>query len=219
MAFRLPVLLVFALHASVLLSAQELQFQAPPSQGAIVGQNYTLPLTVGGGTQPYTWQMTGGELPPGCRLHPHKGNISCVPTTPGDYNFTIAVADSSIPKLQVQRDIIIHVIAGLTVDWKEPPKVQGAMISGSAIVSNQTPDEFDLTVVIVAINQIGRATTLGYQHLKLSGQSITPVIPFGSAPGPGTYYVRVDGIAHRPGHHHVYRAGKQTTNTITVAQF
>jgi hypothetical protein len=220
MYFRpVAAIIFFVLLATLLLSGQQLQFQAPSAQGAIVGQNYTLPLTVTGGTQPYTWAQAGGDLPPGCKLHPHKGTITCVPTTPGDFHFTIAVTDASIPQLQAQRDFTIHVIAGLTIDWKEPPKAQGTTISGSAIVSNQTPDEFDLTVVIVAVNQIGRATALGYQHIKVPGQATTPVIPFGSAPGPDTYYVRADAVAHRPGHHRVFRASKQTPSTITVTQF
>lgn len=219
MPYRVITVTFLVLLESLVLRAQQLQFEAPPSQGAVVGQNYTLPLTVTGGTQPYTWALAGGVLPPGCRLQPHKGNVTCVPTTPGDYRFTIVVADTSIPKHQVQRDLTIHVIAGLTIEWQEPPKVQGTTIAGSAIVANQTADEFDLTVVIVAVNDIGRATTLGYQHLRLGGQTTTPVIPFGSAPGPGTYYVRADAVAHRPGHHHVYRASKQTSHPMTVAQY
>ncbi len=219
MSLRPAAAFFFVFLASLLLSAQQLQFEAAPSHGAIVGQNYTLPLTVNGGTQPYTWSVTGGELPPGCKLHPHAGKIICVPTTPGDYSFSIAVRDASVPKLQVQRDLTIHVITGLTIEWKEAPKVEGTKISGSAIVSNQTPDEFDLTVVIVAVNQIGRATALGYQHIKLAGQTSTPVIPFGSAPGPGSYYVRADAVAHRSGHHHTYRASKQTPSTLAVVQY
>ncbi len=218
MSLRAAAAFLFVLLAGLLLSGQELQFQAPPSQGAIVGQNYTLPLTVTGGTQPYIWSLTEGQLPPGCKLHPHAGKIDCVPTTPGDFHFTIAVADASIPKLQVQRDLTIHVIAGLMIEWKDAPKVQGTTISGSAIVSNGTTEEFDLTVVIVAVNQIGRATALGYQHIKVGGQASSPVIPFGSAPGPGTYYVRADAVAHHSNHHRVYRASKQTPSTVTVAQ-
>lgn len=193
--------------------------QAAPSQGALVGQQYTLPLTVTGGTPTYTWHLVTGELPPGCKLHSHTGSISGVPSAAGDYHFTISVTDSSIPQLQLQHDYTIHVIAGLTVDWKDAPTVQGNALSGSVIVSNQTPEDFDLTVVIVAVNQIGRATALGYQHLKLAAQATTQVIPFGSAPGLGTYYVRADAVAHRPGHHHIYRASKQTSQPLTIAQF
>jgi len=217
MRISLPICLLILL--SSLAAGQTLQIQPLPSQGAIVGQNYTLPLTATGGAQPYTWHVRGGELPPGLKLHPHSGKISGVPTTPGEYNFTVVVIDSSIPKLQIQRDVTIHVIAGLTVEWKEPPGVHGNTISGSAVVSNETGTEFDLTVVIVAVNEIGRATALGYQHFKLAAESTSPVIPFGSSPGLGTYYVRADAVAHHPSGHHVFRASKETSDPIKLTQF
>lgn len=124
-----------------------------------------------------------------------------------------------MPQLQAQRDFTVRVIAGLDVDWKEAPAVHGTAISGSAVVVNQTPNDFDLTVVIVAVNKIGRATTLGYQHFRLAAQTNSPVIPFSSNPGLGTYYVRVDAVAHRPGHQHVYRASRQTTTPINLSQY
>ena len=215
-SFLLTLILVLA--GGVALS-QELQIQALPSHGAVVGQNYTLPLSASGGSPPYSWHVATGDLPPGLKLHPHSGKIDGTPTTPGEYRFTVMVTDSSIPKLQIQRDITIQVIAGLTVEWKEPPAVHGNTISGSAVVSNPTPNDFDLTVIVVAVNEIGRATTLGYQHFRLAAGSSSPVIPFGSSPGPGTYYVRVDAVAHHPSHHHIYRASQQTTNSIKVTQF
>src|SRR5690242_18601468 len=134
--------------ASCLLGAQELQLQGPSTQGAIVGQKLVLPLTVTGGVQPYTWHWVSGNMPPGCQLHKHAGKIEGVPTTPGDYRFTFSVTDSNIPSAQIQRELTIHVIAGLTIDWKEPPKVSGNAISGSAVVSNQTGQDMDLTVVV-----------------------------------------------------------------------
>src|SRR5579862_8133545 len=137
--------------------AQDLQMQVPPPQGAVVGQQYAMPVTVTGGIMPYTWQLAGGQLPPGLRLQPHKGGIVGTPTTAGNYQFTVAVVDSSIPRLQLQRDFNIQVIDGLTVDWKDAPSAQGNKIAGSAIVTNRTGEEFVLTVVVVAVNEIGRA--------------------------------------------------------------
>ncbi len=210
---------LFLCLASCLAFGQSLQIQAFPPQGSIVGEAYTLPLAAIGGQAPFTWQLVSGNLPPGMALRPHSGKITGTPTTPGEYTFTISVADSNIPSLQAQRSFTVRIIAGLTVDWKEAPKVHGTAISGSAVVVNQTLNDFDLTVLIVAVNDIGRATTLGYQHFKLSAQTSSPVIPFGSSPGEGTYYVRVDAVAHRPGHQHVYRASKQTSDPLTVTQF
>lgn len=213
-------LLTFALFLTTAFAcSQDLQVQPLPSQGMIVGQGYTLPLQATGGTSPYTWQLVQGQMPPGLKLHTHTGKITGSPTVPGDYRFTIGAADESIPKLHAQRDLVIHVIAGLTVDWKEPPAVHGNSISGSAVVTNETGVDFDLTVVIVAVNEIGRATALGYQHFKLAAQSSSPVIPFGSSPGQGTYYVRVDAVAHQSSHHYVYRANKQTSEPLKLTQF
>ncbi|MGC2110493.1 MAG: Ig domain-containing protein [Candidatus Korobacteraceae bacterium] len=211
-----PITLFWFLNC--LAVGQTLQIGAIPTQGVIVGQSYTLPLTATGGTAPFTWQLAGGELPPGLRLLPHTGRISGSATTAGEYRFTIVVNDSSIPKLQAQRDFTINVIAGLAIDWKEAPKVHGNTIAGSAVVTNETGRKFDLTVVIVAVNEIGRATTLGYQHFTLAAQSTSQVIPFSSSPGLGTYYVRADAVAHHTGHQHIFRASKQTPATIKVAQ-
>ncbi len=199
--------------------AQDLQMQVPPPQGAVVGQDYSLPVTVTGGIMPYTWTLVAGQLPPGLKLQQHKGAIVGMPTTAGTYHFTIAVADSSIPQLQLQRDFNIQVIEGMTLDWKDAPAAHGNKISGSAVITNQTGDDFVLTVIVVAVNEIGRATALGYQHFKLAAGASTPVIPFGSSPGLGTYYVRIDATAHRPGKKHIFRASKQTSDSIKLTQF
>ncbi len=200
-------------------AGQALQIVVLPSQGAIAGQSYTLPLAAIGGIAPYTWEVVGGELPPGLKLHRHSGRISGTPTTPGDHRFTVEVIDSSLPRLRVRRDITVHIISGLTVEWEAPPEVHGGTIAGSAVVSNETPDDFELTVIVIAVNEMGRATTLGYQHFRLAAESTSPVIPFSSSPGLGTYNVRVDAVAHRPGIHHFFRAAKQSAEPLKVTHF
>ena len=189
---------------------------AAPS--AIAGKNFTFSLVATGGSAPYSWHLVDGQLPPGLRLHPHSGAISGVPATAGEYHFTVAVADSGAPPLEVQRAMTIIVIAGLSIDWKEHPKVQGNTLSGSVVVTNHTGQDFDLTVVVVGVNSIGRATTLGYQHFMLTAEKSSPVIPFGSSPGPGSYVVHADAAAHHPGGHHIYRARKQTSETLAITQ-
>ncbi len=195
----------------------EIHLQSP--QSAVAGENFNLAVAVQGGIAPYTWRRTEGELPPGLKLHPHKGVIDGVPTTPGEYRFNLAVADSNIPHQQVQREVTIIVIAGLTIDWKQPPQVQGTTISGSVVVSNQTGHNLDITVIVVAVNSIGRATALGYQHFTLAAQKSSPAIPFGSSPGPEMYTVRVDAAAHTKSGHHVFRASKQTSDNLQITQF
>jgi Putative Ig domain len=192
--------------------------KAQAASRALVGQNFNFPLVATGGAAPYTWHLVDGQLPPGLKLHAHSGAISGAPTISGEYRFTIAVADSSAPQLQMQRAMTITVTSGLTIDWKQYPKVQGTTLSGSVVITNQTERDFDLTVVVVAVNSIGRATTLGYQHFTLTGENSSPVIPFGSTPGPGSYVVHADAVAHHPSGHHIYRARKQTSETLAITQ-
>ena len=219
MRIRLLTVLLLFCPAWCFVLAQDLRIDVPTSQGAIVGQQFTLPLTTTGGTQPYTWQLDSGDLPPGLKLQHHQGKIVGTPTEPGTYHFTVAVEDSSIPRLQLKRDIDLHVIAGLTVEWKDSPQVQGSKIAGSAVVSNHTPDDFDLTFVVMAVNQYGRATALGYQHFTVTGNTSSQVIPFASTPGIGSYYVRADAVAHHPGKKRIFRASLQTPPSIKVANF
>lgn len=214
-----PILVVaFVLCVACMAFGQDLHMQVPPPQGAIVGQDFTMPLTVTGGIMSYTWQLVSGDLPPGLRVQQHKGAIVGTPTTTGTYHFTIAVTDSSIPQQQLKRDLTIQVIEGITVDWQDAPAVHGNKLSGSALITNHTGDEFVLTVIVVAVNQNGRATALGYQHFKIPGGSSSPVIPFGSSPGMGTYYVRIDAVAHRTGKKHIFRASKQTPADLKLTQ-
>ena len=113
-------------------------------------EKFQLPTSRAQGGSPIHWSRTEGDLPPGLKLHLHKGVISGPPTTPGEYHFTLAVADSNVPHQQAQRELTIIVVDGLTLDWKQPPQVHGNTISGSAVVSNQTGHAFDITVVVVA---------------------------------------------------------------------
>jgi hypothetical protein len=216
---------VFALVASFAASGQSsadqlaaLVITAQPPASALVGRSFNFPLVATGGAAPYSWQLVDGQLPPGLKLHAHHGVISGVPATAGEYRFTVAVADSSAPRLQVQRVMTINVIAGLTIDWKQYPSVQGTTLSGSVVVTNQAGQDLDLTVVVVAVNTIGRATTLGYQYLTLAAEGSGLVVPFGSSPGLGTYVVRADAIAHHPGNQHIYRAAKQTSQPLLINQ-
>ena len=195
----------------------EIVAQSP--QTSVAGENFNFPLVAQGGFPPYTWSRVEGELPPGLKLDPHKGVISGVPTTPGEYHFKLAVTDSNVPQQQAECDLTLIVIAGLTIDWQQLPTVQADTITGSVVVTNQTGRALDITVIVVAVNSIGRATALGYQHFTLAAQKSSSVISFGSSPGPETYTVRADAAAHTRSSRHIFRASKQTPDTLEVTQF
>lgn len=170
-----------------------------------VGLDIRIPLRASGGVQPYQWSLTGGELPPGLNLDP-AGYLFGRPLKPGSYEFTLAVTDSARPVHTVTKDLKSEVAAALLLEWLNPPAVQGDQITGSVQVSNGTKeDEFDLTVIIVAVNEFGRATALGYQHTSLKPGVTDFSIRFGSTLPVGSYVVHADAIAEIPAKNTILR--------------
>ena len=49
----------------------------------------------GGGTAPYSWSISSGNLPEGLNLNPTTGLISGSPATGGIFNFTVRVSDKN----------------------------------------------------------------------------------------------------------------------------
>src|ERR1700733_3048662 len=58
---------------------------------------YSARLAANGGTPPYVWSVTKGQLPPGLRLSSEEGIISGTPTSSGYYAVGITALDSSSP--------------------------------------------------------------------------------------------------------------------------
>jgi hypothetical protein len=66
-----------------------------PLPGGIVSSEYSdLQITASGGTGPYSFSKTSGDLPPGLSLSP-EGIISGTPTATGYYDFTITATDAN----------------------------------------------------------------------------------------------------------------------------
>ena len=62
-----------------------------------IGSAYSTVLQSSGGTAPYAWSFTSGNLPAGLSLNTSTGTISGTPSAVGTASFTVAVADSSNP--------------------------------------------------------------------------------------------------------------------------
>jgi hypothetical protein len=170
-----------------------------------------------GGAEPLTWKVRGGTLPPGLKLNPSRGMIFGVATTPGTYRFSVSVTDSNSPAMQIQREFTLAITSALSIDWKQPPTVNGQRLEGSVVVANYTKQDFTLTVIVMAVNDIGRATALGYQEFTL-GAGAEQVITFGSSPGPATYVVHADAVAEVASTNTIYRARKQTTDPMVIEE-
>ncbi|MBE1484741.1 putative repeat protein (TIGR01451 family) [Plantactinospora soyae] len=104
----------------VIAPAPTLTFPAPP-QGQ-VGIGYSIPLTVTGGTAPFTWSITAGSLPPGLTLNTGTGQLSGTPTLAGNYSFTVRVVDSFAQS--ATRTVALGITASPTLSFPPPPPGQ-----------------------------------------------------------------------------------------------
>ncbi len=95
--------------------------------------------------------------------------------------------------------------APLTIDWNALPTINVNVVKGSVVISNQADVDFDQTVVVEAVNEVGKAFALGYQHFQLRGHSHSVPIGFESKLPPGRYSIHADAVAEVPSRHAIYR--------------
>jgi hypothetical protein len=89
----------------------------PPSSTALPTATaytaYLATLSAISGTQPYSWSVTSGALPPGVTLTA-AGSLSGTPTTSGTYPFTLTVTDSLKATASANYQILVR--PALTAD-------------------------------------------------------------------------------------------------------
>jgi hypothetical protein len=180
-------------------------------------QFYRFALQADGGVLPRRWLLVSGDLPPGIKLA-SDGVLNGTPTATGQFSFVVAVQDSAKPESEREQSLTLRVVTPLLVEWSRPPAVNGQRVEGAIKVSNSTDQDFDLTVVIVAVNEIGRATALGYQHFKLKREVTEYEIPFGENLPFGAYDINVDVVGEVPEANAIYRARLAPQEKIQVKQ-
>jgi hypothetical protein len=181
------------------------------------GVEVRIPLTARGGVLPYHWSVTAGNLPEGISLTP-EGVLIGRPTTLGRFAYTVTVEDSARPANRISKELQTVVSASLVLEWLRPPQARGDRIDGTVQVSNGTNDDFDLTFIVVAINEIGRATALGYQHFTLKAGTANFQIPFGQTLPHGAYIVHADAVAEIPARNRILRRLLETPAPLPVTQ-
>jgi hypothetical protein len=170
-----------------------------------------------GGTPPYVWSASGGDLPEGITLSA-DGCLCGRPAKPGKFTVTLKVEDSAHPAHSVTKEFRGSVSASLLLEWLEPPKVHDNRIDGSVQVSNGSEEAFDLTVIIVAVASDSlRATAIGYERLPLKPGISDLAIQFGSTLPRGSYTIHADAIAEIPARNSILRQRLQTEQPLPVA--
>jgi hypothetical protein len=215
---------IFRLIALPICFCGLLAAQAPPL--AIVDQalppldagvEFHVLLHASGGVPPYVWSVASGDLPEGVTLTP-EGLLAGRPTKPGSVTFTLRVEDSGRPAHSIDKEFRAVVAAPLLIEWLQPPKVRDNRIEGVVQLSNGSKDNFDLTVIIVAVADNGRATAIGYQHFPLKAGDTNVQIPFGSELPFGVYVIHADAIAEIPTRNAILRQRLQTPQPLQVKQ-
>ena len=84
--------------ASIPVTVINLGISPASLPSANVGASYSATITASGGTSPYAYTVSSGDLPPGLSLNPSSGVISGTPTGGGSFSFTIAASDSAVPQ-------------------------------------------------------------------------------------------------------------------------
>ena len=181
----------------------------------MLGERYEQQLRPGGGTPPFHWRVEKGDLPPGITISP-EGVLSGTATSAGDYTFTLAVEDSSTLPLRGQRELRLSTRRPLMLAWKVEPHPDSRAIGGSVDVSNESPDVLDLTFVVLAVNEYGKAFALGYQHFEL-GPEKAQSIEFTSNVPAGSYEVHADAVAEVPERNLIRRAWLETAARLPMS--
>jgi hypothetical protein len=184
------------------------QHENTPSAGAEPHSRYSFQFNTQGGGSVLHWRQQSGVLPPGLKLE-DNGVLHGEPTRAGEYRFAISVTDNGRIRA-VQKEFVLRVVEALTLIWKAPAHVNGSRIEGSVEVSNTTVDDVDLTFVVYAIAEDGRATAIGYQHLPLPHATTGMELPFGESLPSGAYIVHVDVVGEVASKNRIYRQPLQT---------
>ena len=207
------LLLLLGLVAALAISAAQqgaatgepLEVKNTSLPKAYLRQHYEARLDARGGITPLRWEITEGA-PPGGIVLGRDGTLSGAPTETGEFKFTVTVTDSGRPAVQRNQLLVLTVVAPLLAQWGRYPKVTGRRLEGSIIISNQTEQDFDLTVIMMAVNDTGRATAIGYERLTLKKDTTSLEVPFGENLPQGSYELNVDAVAEVAATNSIYRA-------------
>jgi|SRR5579859_1389257 len=175
---------------------------------------YELQFRAHGGIPPYHWRLEKGALPPGLKLE-DQGLLHGQPERTGEFQFTLSVSDAS-RQAPVQKGFVLRVRSALSLNWKDVAHVNGNRIEGSVEVTNTTPDDMDLTFIVLAVVGNGRATAIGYQHFLLRRGTASKELPFGESLPNGGYVVHVDAIGEVAAKKLIYRDRMETPSALQV---
>ena len=183
-----------------------------------LGDNYDAVVRATAGSEPLKWEIVKGQLPAGLKLAPRTGRIMGRCESAGEAQFAVRVTDSSKPPRTAEREFTLRVPPPIEVEWKNLPVLRDGGIHGSVTLTSGLQEEYEVTLIIVAVNEVGKAFVLGYQHHTLRRQAGSEDVEFGGdmlLPR-GRYIVHVDAVGEDLVKKKIYRARLQTHGALSV---
>jgi hypothetical protein len=219
--FYLAVILVLATQCAYCQTAtrsQALQIVMPNLPLPDAGEKYEVKLRAIGGTPPYRWSIQATPLPPGLNLNANTGVISGIPESSDEFSVLVQVTDSADPPGTHSKLLVASEGAPLTVRWTVRPHITAGNIIGAVRVENGSNDSVDVTVIVVAVNEIGKAFALRYEHLNLAPGKETPDLKFDSSLPPGQYTAHADAVGEVAAKKAIYRDRREQDGLVVQAQ-
>jgi len=117
-----------------------------------IGIEYSATLQAQGGTPPYQWEITAGDLPPGVNLDENSGIISGTPTITGSYDFTVKAYDSQTPPFHAFQRFTLVIAQTSAVDMPDAPI--------NTLLQNCYPNPFNNEIMIPYQIRISGSVTI-----------------------------------------------------------
>lgn len=200
------------------LPAPSFQIVEAPLPDCLRGEAYDARLHATAGSEPLKWEVVKGRLPAGLKLEPRTGRILGRCEAAGDATFAVRVTDATKPPQTAEREFALRVPPPLAVKWKDMPAVRDGGIHGSVTLTSGLKDEYQVTLIIVAVNEVGKAFALAYRHHTLRAKTRSEDIEFGvdTILPRGRYMLHVDAVGEDLTKKKIYRARVQAQDPLSV---
>ena len=182
------------------------------------GAEYRAELKAVGGNPPYQWTILQQKLPPGLAFDSSRAVIFGKPQFDNEFSVLMQVSDSSEPPLTTTRLLVTSTGAPLAIRWTDRPHISADHLAGAVRVKNGSKDSVDLTVILVAVNEYGKAFALRYEHVTLAKGAETPDLKFDSSLPLGEYTLHADAVGEVAARNVIYRDRREMEHLIVESQ-
>jgi hypothetical protein len=141
-----------------------------PLSPAPINELYHSQIAASGGTPPYSWTVTSGNLPPGLTLNASTGSIDGTPTQNGTFSFVGQISDSSNPVQTLAPTYFIEIHKGLGRN----DSIATATPLGNSPYAN-SPGPFSISPYVDPISAATANPDTDYYRLIATGGSVVHV--------------------------------------------